>query len=119
VAILIAHGSRVEAANDAHRQLCDRVAALTGRLVAPAFLELATPGIVDAITQAVDRGATDVVVIPYFLLPGNHTGRDIPAAVDAARAARPDATIRLARYVGDAPELVALVGDIVMRELPR
>lgn len=117
--MLVAHGSRVEAANDAHRRLCDQVASLTGRQVVPAFLELASPGIVDAITHAVDRGATDVVVIPYFLLPGNHTGRDIPAAVDAARTARPHAGIRLAHYVGDSPELVALVGDIVTRELSR
>lgn len=119
VAVLVAHGSRVDAANAAHSELCERVAALTGRQVRPAFLELASPGIVDAVTDAIDDGASEVVVIPFFLLPGNHTARDIPAAVDEARAARPDVEIRLASYLGESPELATLVGDIVTRELPR
>jgi len=110
--ILIAHGSRRAPANDAHLDLCGRVGAQLGRHVSPAFLELADPTIPGAIDDAVERhGACHLVLLPYFLHPGNHTLRDIPALVDDARRRHPGVTIEQLDHIGSSDAMVGLVAD--------
>lgn len=55
-------------------------------IVEPAHMELAEPSLAAAFDRCVARGARLVVIHPYFLLPGRHWKRDIPAlAAEAAR----------------------------------
>lgn len=82
-------------------------------VVAPGYLEITDPDIPTAIDEAVATGVDRVVVLPYFLHPGNHTGRDIPEAVEAARIRHPDATIDLADFFGADPALVATLATQV------
>ena len=85
--VVFAHGSRVESANQAVRDVAARMADSGHHLVEPAFLELGEPGLAGATTRLVTRGATEIVVIPYFLTLGTHMHRDLPRLVeDAARA---------------------------------
>jgi len=113
--VVIAHGSRVPEAADAHRAVCDRLRyRLDGPMaVEPAFLELTDPDIPTAIDRAVAGGAERVVVLPYFLHPGNHTLRDIPEAIDAARARHPDIAIEQAAVFGADPTLDEALADQV------
>jgi sirohydrochlorin ferrochelatase len=53
-------------------------------IVEPAHMELAEPSIATAFRRCVERGATTVVVFPYFLLPGRHWNDDIPRLTAAA-----------------------------------
>ena len=115
VTVLVAHGSRSAVANETHLDLCRDLSDRLGRPVRPAFLELAEPSIEDAVDEAAAGGAEQVTVLPYFLLPGNHTGRDIPAAVDAARLRHPTLAVSLARYLGAEPAIVDLVADVITR----
>ena len=87
----------------------------TGCDVRPAFLELAEPSIGLAIDTAIASGHTTVLVSPHFLLPGNHTLRDIPALVDDARDRHPGASIELTDHLGADPALVDLVVERVSR----
>jgi sirohydrochlorin ferrochelatase len=109
--VLIAHGSRRAASNDEVRQLAARIADMQSDYssVSAAFLELAEPLIPDGIVDAVDSGATEVTVMPYFLSAGRHVAEDIPAEVAKARLARPDAVIRVAPYLGSISEMAALL----------
>lgn len=110
--ILIAHGSRREAANHAHLQLCAEVSARLGREVAPAFLELASPTIPEAIDDAVHHArAGHIVLVPYFLHPGNHTLRDIPAIIAEARTRHPAVVIDQRGHVGSSDGMVGLIAD--------
>jgi len=85
--IVVDHGSRRAESN---AMLLD-VAALFQQhsgyaIVEPAHMELAEPSLAAAFDRCVERGARLVVIHPYFLLPGRHWKRDIPAlAADAAR----------------------------------
>src|SRR6478672_2357474 len=55
-------------------------------IVEPAHMELAEPSIATAYAKCVERGATRVVVTPFFLGPGKHWTTDIPQlTADAAR----------------------------------
>lgn len=95
VVVVAAHGSRADAANVAHREVVDELAAAVSSSVAPAFLELAQPSIPDAIDTAVANGAATVLVLPYFLHPGRHLTEDLPAIVAEANGRHPDVEVAL------------------------
>ena len=87
----------------------------TGATVTAAFLELAEPTIPDAIDAVIAEGISRVVVSPHFLLPGNHTQRDIPALVAQAQERHPGITIEVTDHLGADPALVDLVAERVRR----
>ncbi|MEN8176850.1 MAG: CbiX/SirB N-terminal domain-containing protein, partial [Pseudomonadota bacterium] len=80
--------------------------------VSAAFLELAEPSIPDGILAALERGASEIVVLPYFLSAGRHVAEDIPGEVDKARRLRPEADVRIAPYLGSSEALVRLLADL-------
>ncbi len=80
--IVFAHGSRIEAANEAVRSAAAELArAGDCPIVEAAFLELGRPSLEEAADLLVARGVDRVVIIPYFLTPGTHLERDLPALV--------------------------------------
>jgi len=84
--IVFAHGSRIESANQAVRDIAARMAASRGDVVEAAFLELGEPDLSGATGRLVASGASRIIVIPYFLTLGTHMQRDLPRlAQDAAR----------------------------------
>ena len=96
VAIVVAaHGSRAEAANLAHREVVEALAASVDHPVTPAFLELAEPSIPTAIDAAAATGVDAVLVLPYFLHPGRHLSDDLPAIVAEAHDRFPEVEVRL------------------------
>lgn len=111
--ILIAHGSRRPESSTEHAALCAAVSAEAGTAVEPAYLELATPSIPDAVAAAVDTGATTVVLVPYFLHPGNHVREDLPRIAQECRDAHPGTTVDLRTHVGADPRLVGLLASLV------
>lgn len=106
--LLLGHGSRVAAANAAFEAL---VAAFRLRHpelpISHAYVELAAPLLADAL-HALAAGADRVVVLPLFLLTAGHLKDDLPAALEAARAAHPQVRFEAARALGVASELVEL-----------
>lgn len=110
--LLIAHGSRRAASNDEVRQLARRLAERAGGrydMVDAAFLELAEPSIPDGIQCCINRGAQEVVVLPYFLSAGRHVAEDIPNEVQTKIDQYPDLSIRIAPYLGSADGVVDLL----------
>ena len=108
--VLVAHGSRRSASNDEVRQLAERLAQMSADRyadVTAAFLELAEPSIPDAIQCCVDRGAREVVVLPYFLSQGRHVVIDIPEQVRPKQEQHQQVSIAIAPYLGAAEEGIA------------
>jgi sirohydrochlorin ferrochelatase len=55
-------------------------------IVEPAHMEIAEPSIATAFARCVERGATQIIVTPFFLGPGKHWTGDIPRlTADASR----------------------------------
>lgn len=97
--ILVDHGSRRDESNAMLIDVVREFAAASGLpIVEPAHMELAEPSIAAAFDRCVERGATTVVVFPYFLLPGRHWHDDIPRLSAAAATAHPGV-----RYLVTAP----------------
>jgi sirohydrochlorin ferrochelatase len=84
--IVFAHGSRIESANQAVRDIAARMAASRSDVVEAAFLELGEPDLSGAAARLVAGGVSRIIVIPYFLTLGTHMQRDLPRlAQEAAR----------------------------------
>ena len=80
--IVFAHGSRIEAANEAVRTVAaDLARAGQYPHVQAAFLELGQPDLPGAVQVLSAQGVERVVIIPYFLTLGIHLERDLPALV--------------------------------------
>ena len=117
--LLIAHGSRHQSANDDLHALTARFAA-SGEypIVEACFLELAEPDLPTGGDRCVARGATRVLMIPYFLSAGVHLRRDLTAARDELSRRHPNIEFRLGSPLGPHPLLDHLVATRV-RELDR
>ena len=76
--VVFAHGSRIETANQAVRDIAAEMAKSGHHVVEAAFLELGDPDLAGAVGRLVARGASRIVVIPYFLTLGTHMQRDLP-----------------------------------------
>lgn len=78
--LLIAHGSRVEAANADLQKLAGMIAERRPEaIVEYAYLELAEPSIPEGLEACVARGAEEVRMMPWFLSAGSHVTRDLEA----------------------------------------
>jgi sirohydrochlorin ferrochelatase len=81
--IVFAHGSRVEAANEAVRKVAAALREAGGfAAVEAAFLELGSPDLMGAAERLVAAGVERVIVTPYFLTDGLHMERDLPPLIE-------------------------------------
>ncbi len=110
--VLIAHGSRLEAANEEVRRLAERLSERLGQTVIPAFLELASPGIPEGIDEALRSNPSEIKVLPYFLTQGRHVQEDIPKLLADKARAYPETPIRLLTYLGAEDAVLELLAEI-------
>ena len=110
--VVVDHGSRRAESNLRHEDFVAEWKLHSGyAIVAPAHMELAEPSIGAAFDACVAAGATTVVVVPYFLWPGNHWDRDIPALAAEAAARHPDVPFLVTAPLGPHPLLMTIVDD--------
>ncbi len=84
---------------------------LPGWIVRFAHMELADPSIAVAIDACVADGVREIVVLPYFLAPGLHSTRDVPARARAAARRHRGVRVRVTAPLGTHPGLVDVVLD--------
>jgi sirohydrochlorin ferrochelatase len=109
--IVFAHGSRIESANQAVRDVAGQMAASGEYIVEAAFLELGAPDLAGATAVLIARGAGRIVVIPYFLTLGTHMQRDLPRLASAASRAHGDIEIQITSPLDGHPALVQALLD--------
>ena len=110
--VIVDHGSRREDSNRRHEAFVKGWRA-RGRycVVEPAHMELAEPSIPTAFDTCVAAGATTVVIAPFFLWPGNHWDRDIPALAAEASARHPGVGYLVTAPLGPHPLLIDIVDE--------
>lgn len=101
--IIVDHGSRRDESN----KMLEELAALFAQrfiekyeIVEPAHMELAEPSIATAYAKCVERGATQVIVCPFFLGPGKHWTSDIPRLTAEAAANHSGTRYHVAQTLG-------------------
>lgn len=108
--LLIAHGSRRPEANADLEFVASSLRA-RGRypVVQVSYLELAEPDIEAGGALCVAAGATDVILLPYFLSPGVHVVEDLTEARQKLSTQFPEVRFALAEPLGRHPQLVDVV----------
>lgn len=101
--IIVDHGSRRPESNT----MLEEIASLFSQrfqalydIVEPAHMEIAEPSIASAYARCVERGATQVIVTPFFLGPGKHWTADIPSLTAAAAKNHPGTTYHVTMPLG-------------------
>jgi len=101
--IIVDHGSRRADSNRMLEELTERFAqrfAAEYDIVEPAHMELAEPSIATAYARCVERGATRIVVCPFFLGPGKHWNEDIPRLAAEAAESHPHTRYHVTQTLG-------------------
>jgi sirohydrochlorin ferrochelatase len=110
--VVFAHGSSIESANDAVREVATGMAARGGfELVRAAFLEGGRPDLKGAVDEVAALGADRVVVVPYFLTLGLHLQRDLPRLIEPLRQAHPGVAIEVTGPLDGHPGMVDALVD--------
>lgn len=107
--LLIAHGSRLDSANQELIALAKELAELGRWRVFPCYLELCAPTIDDAGAACVASGIRRVVLAPYFLSAGRHVEVDLEGARGRLSQRHPGATFTLAGPLGPHPLLLQIL----------
>ena len=101
--IILAHGSRRHESNREIVNLANDVNEISGDkfdAIEYAYLEIAEPTLLQSIESLVNRGVSDITVLPYFLNSGNHVKRDIPTMIETATEKHPDCRFKISACIG-------------------
>ncbi len=112
--VIVDHGSRRAESNAMLEEFVRQFAeASPYRVVEPAHMELAEPSIGSAFTRCVERGAARVAVVPYFLAPGKHWHKDIPAITREAAGEHPGVPYVVTAPIGLNPLMTEVIASSV------
>ena len=110
--LVIAHGSREAEANQAFFEFLEKFRkAYPHRLVEGAFLELSKPEIPQGIENCVEKGASEIIILPMMFFPGRHVKQDIPRLIEEAKARHPEVDFHYAGPVSEHPMLLSLLEE--------
>ncbi|MEZ6044409.1 MAG: CbiX/SirB N-terminal domain-containing protein [Planctomycetaceae bacterium] len=110
--LLIAHGSRRQAANDDLIKLADQLRAEGSYpIVQHAFLELAEPSIPQGAAACVEQGAIRVLMMPWFLSSGRHVADDLEEFCRQFSEEYPHATFTVCPPLGLHPAMLTIIHD--------
>ncbi len=118
--ILLAHGSRLQEANDQVLRLGERLqqgkppGEITTR---SAFLQFGKPSLQEAIDQAARQGCQKILVAPLFLTPGVHINEDIPEVIEQSAAAYPEIRFQQCPLLGCDERLVPILWERIQSQL--
>lgn len=110
--IIVDHGSRRAESNTMLEMAAQRFSQSSHySVVEPAHMELAEPSIAQAFDRCVARGASEIIVFPYFLSPGRHWTQDIPSLASAAAQKHPGVRWMITAPFGLHPEMLGIIAD--------
>jgi len=117
--LLIAHGSRQQAANDDLLALAEMVRQQREYdVVEVAYLELAQPDILQGARICIENGATHVRMLPFFLSAGRHVVSDLTRHLRELATEFPQLSFELCPPLGLHPLVVQVVLDRLKERLP-
>ena len=107
--VVLAHGSKVRSGNEGLFKIVEMLRAMRKwDMVEACFLQLAKPGLTEAVEDIVGRGAERVVVMPLLLFSGNHVMKDIPEEIEKEQKKYPEVEFCYAKNIG-ADERIAQI----------
>jgi len=112
--IILGHGSKNSRSGDPLRQVAGEVKKHgLYDIVEYAFLQHCDPTPQNAIETCVRKNAAQIVIVPFFMQPGAHVARDIPALVEKAQKQFASVKIIVTDYAGAHPLMTKIVMDLI------
>ncbi|WP_404349208.1 sirohydrochlorin chelatase [Sutcliffiella horikoshii] len=112
--LYVGHGTRSKKGAEEAKEFLKRV---IGRVDAPiqeiSFLELTEPFIPEGFERCVEKGATEITVVPIFLLTAGHIKEDIPEALEPLRVKYPEVRVEIAPAFGVQKRIVDAISELV------
>lgn len=106
--LYICHGSRLqEACKEAAAFVTSCTEHISASIQELCFLELASPSIADGVATCVQKGATQIVIVPVFLLAAAHVKKDIPEELGRLQKQYPYVSFSYGNPFGVSRELVS------------
>lgn len=110
--IVFAHGSSIESANEAVRVVAQSTAERGGwKVFQAAFLEGGRPTLAEAAAELIHRGASSLIVLPYFLTLGLHLQRDLPRLIESIRLEHREVDIQVTAPLDGHPAMIDALLD--------
>jgi len=110
--IIVDHGSRRAKSNEMLEHFVEVFSQECHfPIVEAAHMELAEPSIATAFDRCVAHGARQVVVCPYFLLPGKHWDQDIPELTREAASKHPGVPFLVTAPIGLHPMMRQVIAS--------
>jgi sirohydrochlorin cobaltochelatase len=108
--LLFAHGARDASWAAPFEAVLARVRAARPQVqVTLAFLELMEPDLAAAAAQLVQRGCTQIDVVPLFLGTGGHVRRDVPLLLQRLQSEHPGTQWTLHDPIGEHPDVIEAI----------
>ena len=112
--IILGHGSRNSGSGDSLRQVAAEVKRLgMFEVVEYAYLQYAAPAPQSAFESCVRQNVERIVIVPFFMQPGAHVARDVPALAEKAKRQYPTVDIVVTDYAGSHPLMTKIIVDLV------
>ncbi len=112
--LYIGHGTRSKKGAEEAITFIKRV---MGRIDVPiqeiSFLELTEPLIEEGFKRCVERGATEITVVPLFLLAAGHIKQDIPRALSTLATKYPHICLHVKDPIGVQGEILDALSELV------
>lgn len=107
--ILIGHGSRAAGADDDMERIAEGLRDKFGGIVETC--RMAGRGVLfaEAFESCVEKGAKEIIVLPYFLHFGIHLREDIPEILRQNAARHPEVRLVMGRHLGYDDAIVSLI----------
>jgi sirohydrochlorin cobaltochelatase len=116
--VLFAHGSRDPLWSKPIEAIAQAIAAQSASaIVRCAYLELMSPSLEDVAAALAGQGLQSIRIVPMFLGVGKHAREDLPEIVDSLRRTYPAVRFELTPSIGEHPDLIAAIAQIVTTRL--
>ncbi|WP_157182394.1 sirohydrochlorin chelatase [Bacillus sp. m3-13] len=112
--LYVGHGTRSKKGAEEAKEFLGRVIARVDATIQEiSFLELTEPFIPEGFERCVEKGATEITVVPIFLLTAGHIKEDIPEALEPLRVKYPGISVEIASAFGVQERIVDGISDLV------
>ena len=117
--LIVAHGSRKDESNSEIHELANNIVSKSNvfAIVEACFLEIAKPSIPEGLEICVNKNASEILIMPYFLAAGRHVIEDIPQIINEEKIKYPDISIKLLPYLGSNPDIVDILKTLAENDV--
>lgn len=110
--IILAHGTKLKKANNILVELIKTIKRKARwDIVEPAYLQFCEPNFLKSIKNVINKGCRRIIIVPFFLIKGNHVSRDIPQAIRKAKKMYPEVDFVYTKNLGDDKRISEIILD--------